>query len=86
MRRSPTIAGRIIRLAAQALATPRPPAITINYSEFTSGADGWTLDVWHANPSSGFGTVNWDGAAGNIVSTGTGATNSNDACTRKAAR
>ena len=42
--------------AAQVLATPRPPAVTVSSSEFTSGADGWTLDVWRAGTSS-FGTV-----------------------------
>jgi hypothetical protein len=66
----------------QVLTTPRPPAVTVSSSEFTSGTDGWTLDVWRAGTSS-FGTVAWDGAAGNIMSAGSGATNSNDACTRE---
>lgn len=67
---------------AQVLATPRPPAVVVSSSEFTSGTDGWTLDVWRAGTSS-LGTVAWDNAAGNIVSGGAGATNNNDACTRE---
>ncbi len=67
--------------AAQLLATPRPPAATVTSSDFAAGADGWTLDVWRSNATSGFGTVAWD--AGSILSGGTGTTNTNDACTRE---
>jgi hypothetical protein len=69
-------------LAAQALATPRPGAVTVNASDFTAGADGWTLDVWRAGVS-GFGTVAWESASGGILSTGSGVSNNRDACTRE---
>lgn len=69
-------------LAAQALSTARPPAVTVSNSDFTTGTDGWTLDVWRSG-TLGFGTTTWDNAAGNIAATGAGATNNNDACTRE---
>jgi hypothetical protein len=69
-------------LAAQAAATPRPAVVTVSASDFNAGPDGWTLETWRAGPSS-FGTIAWDSASGNIVSTGSGASNNRDACTRE---
>ena len=69
-------------LAAQAAATPRPPVTVIQSSDFNAGTDSWTLDVWRAGTSS-FGTIARDATAGDIVSTGSGASNSRDACTRE---
>src|SRR5262249_11508336 len=68
--------------AAFALATPRPAAVVVSSSDFNSGADGWTLDTWRSG-TLGFGTVTVSAAAGNIVSTGAGASNNRDACTRE---
>jgi len=69
-------------LAAHAAATPRPPAITIGNSDFIAGADGWALGTWQAGPFAP-GTIGWDAANGNIVATGSGASNNKDACTRE---
>jgi hypothetical protein len=69
-------------LAAQAAATPRPPVSVIQSCDFNTGTDGWTLDTWRAGTSS-FGTVTRDAVAGDIVSTGSGASNSRDTCTRE---
>jgi hypothetical protein len=69
--------------AAQALATPRPPSVTVGSYDFADGPQGWALDVWRSNAASSPGTMNWDSASKNIVSGGIGATNTNDACTRE---
>jgi hypothetical protein len=69
-------------LLAQTAATPRPPITVIQTSDFNGGTDGWTLDVWRAGPSS-FGTIARDAATGDIVSSGSGASNNRDACTRE---
>jgi|GEM_PF-5396299 hypothetical protein len=69
-------------VVAQAAATPRPPITVLDSGDFNSGADGWTMDVWRAGTSS-FGTITRDPAAGDIVSTGSGASNNRDTCTRE---
>jgi hypothetical protein len=69
-------------LAAQAAATPRPAVVTISGADFSAGSDGWTLETWRAGTSS-FGTIAWDSASGNIVSSGSGASNNRDTCTRE---
>ena len=75
-------AGPNYSLVASAAATPRPSVTVLNSSDFSSGTDGWTLDVWRAGTSS-FGTIARDAASGDIVSTGTGASNNRDTCTRE---
>src|SRR6185503_13662933 len=69
-------------LALQAAATPRPAVITVSSADFSAGPDGWMLETWRAGPSS-FGTIAWDSMSGDIVSTGSGASNNRDACTRE---
>jgi len=69
-------------LVAPAAATPRPSVTVLDSSDFSSGTDGWTLDVWRAGTSS-FGTIARDAATGDIVSTGSGASNNRDPCTRE---
>ncbi|HEY2952779.1 MAG TPA: hypothetical protein VGK40_09360 [Verrucomicrobiae bacterium] len=69
-------------LAAQAAATPRPPAVTIGSSDFSAGTDGWTLATWQAGGLAP-GTLAWDSASGTIVSTGSGSSNNKDTCTRE---
>ena len=69
----------------QAAATPRPPLVVINSSDFGAGVDGWMLEVWRAGTSS-FGTVARDAVTGDILSTGSGASNSRDTCTREGSR
>lgn len=66
----------------QVATTPRPAVNTLSSDEFTTGADGWTLETWRAGTSS-FGTIAWDASSGSIVSTGAGASNSRDTCTRE---
>jgi hypothetical protein len=68
--------------AARAAGTPRPAATTIYSSDFDAGADGWTLLPWRAGTLSP-GTIAWDPAGRNLVSTGSGATNNRDTCTRE---
>jgi len=69
-------------IVAQSAATPRPAVVTISTNDFNTGTDGWTLDVWRAGTSS-FGTIAWEAASGSIISTGSGASNNRDACTRE---
>lgn len=69
-------------LVAQSAGTPRPAIATLSTNDFNASADGWTLDVWRAGPSS-FGTIAWDAASGSIVSTGAGVSNNRDTCTRE---
>ncbi len=68
-------------LAAYAAATPRPAGSTFSSSDFSAGADGWALETWRAGRLA-FGTIGWD-AEGNILSTGSGASNNRDTCTRE---
>jgi hypothetical protein len=67
---------------AQAASTPRPSVTVISSSDFTTGADGWALAVWQSGALSP-GAIARDPTAGNIVSTGSGASNNRDACTRE---
>ena len=69
-------------LVAQAAATPRPAVVTISSSEFTSDADGWTLETWQSGPGLP-GTIAQDAATGSMVSTGNGQSNNRDACLRE---
>jgi hypothetical protein len=67
---------------ARAAATPRSTVAVVNSSDFNAGADGWTLEVWRAGTSS-FGTIARDAMTGEVVSTGSGTSNSRDTCTRE---
>jgi hypothetical protein len=69
-------------VAAQFAATPRPPITIIDSSDFNAGADGWNLSSWAAGPGSP-GTIGREAASASIASTGAGASNNRDACTRE---
>ncbi|MDO8588626.1 MAG: carbohydrate-binding protein [Armatimonadota bacterium] len=69
---------------AQASAVPTGP-VTISNSTFVTTADGWTITLWKNGES--FGTMQWTSGAGNpggaIRTSGVGATDSGDTCTRE---
>jgi len=67
---------------AQSAATPRPAVTVIDSSEFSAGIDGWVLATWQSGLLTP-GTIARDAATGSIVSTGSGASNNRDACTRE---
>jgi hypothetical protein len=69
-------------VAAQFAATPRPPVTTITSSDFEAGTDGWSFFTWAAGTGSA-GTITREAASGSIVSTGSGASNNRDGCTRE---
>src|SRR6185369_13446539 len=69
-------------VAAQFAATPRPPITIIDSSDFGAGTDGWNLSTWAAGTGSP-GTITREPASGSIVSTGSGASNNRDGCTRE---
>ncbi len=62
------------------------PTATIATFPFTSDAQSWTLATWKAGQYE-LGTMIWDSASGNpggnLKSTGSGSTNTNDNCTRE---
>jgi len=64
------------------------PEGTVATFPFDSGAEGWTLETWKAGQYD-LGSVVWDSSGGNpagqVRSTGSGATNTNDSCTREGA-
>jgi len=68
--------------AVHVAATPRPATTEIARSEFRGGAsDGWFFSIWAAGTLSP-GTIATE-AAGNVVASGSGASNNRDACTRE---
>lgn len=56
---------------------------------FNSGVEGWTLETWKAGQYQ-LGSISWDSSGGNpggnMRSTGSGETNTNDSCTREGSR
>ena len=70
-------------VAAQVAAIPRPVTREMYGSPFTGGAsDEWSFFTWAAGALSP-GTMAMDTTAGNVVATGSGASNNRDACTRE---
>jgi len=65
---------------ANAAATPRPDVVTVTNNTFASGADGWTLATWAAGAQAP-GVIGLN--SGNVVSSGSGASNNRDTCTRE---